>query len=90
MISDLFIQLGTMFSEALAGLFPPVAMPTWPSDMIAALTGFLDATNGLGAWVPWVLIQIVFGGLVTFYVTAFGVKLIRAVASYVPLFGGAG
>lgn len=90
MIVEWLVSVGLGFAGWLATLFPPIDIPTWVTDPITVVYDFLDAASGLGIWFPWAVLSAVVGGLVTIWLVTFGAKLVRAVASYLPFFGGAG
>lgn len=90
MITQWFIDMGTRFVGWLASL-----MPTWtPPDVLvnfgSTFNGFFSRIAGLGGWFDFTVCGVCLGLALAAWVTGAGIKLLRAIASYIPLFGGAG
>jgi len=83
-------SLAAGFVGWIASLFENIELPDWLPDGSTALAGFLESASGLGAWFPWEIIALVFAGLVTVYLVAFGIKLVLKVAAFIPFIGGSG
>lgn len=90
MILEFLVSLGAGSVAWIATLFPTVVLPEWVSTSSASVYGFLDSASGLGVWVPWAAISVVFGGLLTFYLVMFGVSVFFKAAKHIPLVGGGG
>lgn len=92
MIPDAVVRLGVSLLGWIAGLFPPA--PDSLEDTLSEGHGMwadlLTSFDGLGAWVDWAWVLTIVGLAVSIYLVMFVVKLLRAVASYLPFFGGAG
>lgn len=90
MITEWLVMQGVMISEFMAGLFPAWSPPEWfqdPSGLAAQITQFV---TGMGAWVPLSFISGVVGVVFASWAVTALVRLLRAVASHVPQFGGSG
>jgi hypothetical protein len=74
----------------LGSLFPHVDLPSWFVDFGATVNGFFTQFAGLGAWAPWPLLGACAALSLLVWVVCIVVKGLRAVASYIPFFGGAG
>lgn len=90
MIVEWLWSITAGFVGWIASWFDGVEVPAWLTDGTDALAGFLASAAGLGAWFPWEVISVVFGGLVAFYLVAFGIKLVLKVAAFLPFIGGSG
>jgi hypothetical protein len=54
------------------------------------VNGFFASFDGVGVWAPWPLVLACVAIALATWVIGVTVKTIRAVASYIPFFGGSG
>ncbi len=90
MIVEWLVSVGCSIAAWFPTLFPSWLMPSWVTNVVSSVQGFLAASSGLGVWIPWVTMNFVLGTLVTVYGITFGIKLLRVIAAHIPQFGGAG
>ena len=90
MITGWLIDLGANISAWAAGLFPVWDMPTELADPGSLVSQLMAGFVGLGVWVNWVVLIGVVTAVAGTYLVLFLAKLMRAVISYIPFFGGAG
>ncbi len=90
MIVEWLVGLGANISAWFASLFPDWTPPDFLVHLDTQVNGVLANLTGVGVWADWSYILVVVVGVLTVWVTAAIVKLARAVASYIPFFGGAG
>lgn len=89
MITEWLISIGTSVAGWFGGLFPTDDPPSWfvgLSSSFNSITSQFDA----GSWVSWTIPVTVTGSVLAVWLTMFGIKAVRAIASYLPFFGGAG
>jgi len=75
----------------LVTLFPSGwTVPDFFTHFDATINGVIANLNGVGAWIDWpVAIACVTATILVWGIAA-TIKLVRAIASYLPVFGGAG
>jgi hypothetical protein len=89
-IVEFFINSGAMIAEFFAGIFAAVALPSFVVDAMPMMQGFLQSASGLAIWIPWAMISLTVGSLVTFYLVMFGTRLVQKIWGLVPVVGGSG
>lgn len=90
MITEWFLSLGATIIEWVLRLFDDIKVPGWILTFDDTWNAVVEPLDGLSAWVPWtVVIGITVFCLTTWFVCLV-IKYCRAIASYIPLFGGAG
>lgn len=71
------------------GEVDPVELPSWVGQ-IGTFTGqIFGAAGSMGVWFNWSLLGVVVGGIIAVNIASFAIQLIRIVASYLTLGGGA-
>lgn len=90
MITEAVVHVACLFAAWVATLFPSWQVPDWFSGLGTTINGVLANLNGVGVWVPWTVILSVVTAVLGTWVVCAGIKLMRAIASYIPFFGGAG
>lgn len=87
MITDAIIGFLTGVAEFILDLLPDVQVPTWMSADGPMGTVFGYA-GSMGAWFPVSLAAVVLSGLLVCWGVAFGIKIVRIVASFFTAGGG--
>lgn len=90
MITEVLVQLGLWVAALVGGAFPTWTPPEWFVNFGSTFNGFYAQFAGLGNWTNWTVIGAVLAAVVGTWVVCAAIKLLRAVASYIPFFGGAG
>lgn len=90
MIIEWLVAVGEGFIGWLTGLMPEWDPPAWFIAFDEQVNGVFATLDGLGAWIDWVLLLVVVGLALATWLTCLSIKALRAVASYVPFFGGSG
>lgn len=90
--------MAAVVTDAVIGWFFDVlnlvlsALPTVPVPDWLDASGFMGTVfqhvGGLGVWFPIPLLVTVLGALVAVWVVAFGIKVVRIIASFFTLGGG--
>lgn len=84
--SQLVAAMETLGGQ-LAALVPPV--PGWISDSMAAVSQVTVWAGTIGTWVPWAVVGLSVGLVVLVMLAGLAIQLVRIVASFVTLGGGA-
>ncbi len=90
MISEWFLNLAAGFVGWLAGLFGEWTPPAELTDMAGSAGYLMGQFASLGVWVNWPVVIGCVTASVGVWAVVVGIKLVRAVAAHIPLFGGAG
>lgn len=90
MITEWVVNIGIAIAEWWVSLIPDWDVPAELISLDDTVNGFFDQWSGLGVWAPWALLGICAGIAIGTWVLGVTVKAIRAIASYIPFFGGAG
>lgn len=83
--------IGEFFSALVnfvLGLLPTVSPPSWLTDGSGYLATIWGYGAGLGAWIPWSLVGVVFAAVLVCIGIGFGIKVVRIVASFATIGGG--
>lgn len=83
-------MLAAGVSDWVASLLPTDDAPAWLNAADDTVNVVFGNLNGVGVWVDWVYILIVVGVVLSVWSIGLLIKLARAVAAHIPLFGGAG
>lgn len=91
MIIEWLMQMGVGFGSAFLGMLPSTdqaeTLIVTASD---AFSPIIAGGHSLGAWLPWSTLGSVLPVVLSFYIGAFAVKVLRQLATHFPLFGGTG
>lgn len=90
MITQALLDLGRSVAGWLASLFPPWDVPSQVTSLPGLLRTLAGYAAGLGGWVDWGVLSACAGVAVATWVVCLGIKVFRAIASYLPFVGGAG
>lgn len=90
MIAEFFASLGMDIAIWVTTLFPEWEIPSWVTDSRGQLVGMIEAHNGLGVWVDWVVLGLCITATATTYGVVLVIKLVRAVIGHIPQVGGKG
>lgn len=90
MIVEWLMTVSAGFTEWVASLMPDWDPPGWMTDPLGPVVTGIGAGASMGAWVDWTAVGVIVGTTTLVFAIAFGIKLVRAILSYVPLIGGAG
>ncbi|GAA2084158.1 hypothetical protein GCM10009840_21060 [Pseudolysinimonas kribbensis] len=90
MIVQWLIDVATGFAAWFASLFPVWEPPEWLVHLDDQVNPVLDNLAGVGAWVDWTFILAVVSAVLLCWGITLSIKVLRAVASYLPFIGGAG
>lgn len=90
MITEWFVSIGTSVAAWFATIFPTWDIPASMTNPGGVIAGIWANFNGLSPWVNWAVLTAVVVGVLGTYLVMFTIKLVRAIASYLPFFGGAG
>lgn len=89
MITEALMTLAASLVSFVFGLVPVPEVP----DFLAAVPGYFDALapylSGTDAWIPWSLLMAVIAAAAAALLTGIGIRLVRIVASFLTLGGGA-
>lgn len=91
MITNAVVQFAVGFLSIVCGWFPK--QPAVDQVVVTAggfLQPIVDGAASLGVWVPWGTIGACMAVVVPLFIATFLFKTLRALASYIPLVGGAG
>lgn len=88
MITEAIMNVFFSFTELLVSLVPSSDPPSWLSDGSGALAEIWGYGHGLGAWLPWSLIGVVFPVVIACIGLGLLIKLTRIVLSFLTLGGG--
>lgn len=90
MIIEWLLGIGATVSNWFASLFPVWEPPEFLATFDDIVNDVLQNVGGIGVWADWVFILVVVGAVVSVWLIALGIKVIRAIAAHIPFFGGAG
>lgn len=91
MIWQWLMDAWTSIQLWIVSLFPSdFTVPDFFVHFDATLNGVIANLNGVGAWIDWPVAIACVSATVLVWGVAATIKLVRAVASYLPFFGGAG
>lgn len=90
MITEWFLNLSATFMGWFGGLFDGFELPDWLVNLDDFWNKVADPIDGLAVWVPWTLVIGALVVCVSTYFVCLVIKYARAIASYIPFFGGAG
>lgn len=90
MIPDAFGDLAAWFVGFIATWFPDWQPPAELVDFGGTVNGLVEMFAGLGGWVDFVVLAVCTTIVLSTWVVAATIKLLRAVAAHIPLVGGAG
>jgi hypothetical protein len=89
-IVEWIVGLFTGIGSWVGSLFPDWTPPAFLTQLASQVNGLLANLNGVGVWVDWTYILVIVVAVLGTWVITLGVKTARALASYLPFFGGAG
>lgn len=89
MIVKWFLQVLFAVLGWLLSLFPTVAVPSWVTDESSNFATWLGYAQGMGAWLPLGLAFTVIGVVFICVAAGFTIRVVRIVASFLTLGGGA-
>lgn len=90
MIVEWLVGLATSVAGWIADLFGEWTPPPELTGMVDGVRDFLAGMVGLGVWINWPVLAGCVAVAVTAWSSVLVIKLARAVAAHIPLFGGAG
>ncbi len=90
MITEWLISVGVLVGDWFVSLFPADDAPSWWVDFDGLVNTVLSQLNGVSVWVDWGYVIAVVGVVLAVWLASFIVKIVRAIAAHIPLFGGAG
>lgn len=90
MIVEWLLGLASTITQWFWSLWPDWTAPAFLTDVSSQINGVLSNLAGVGAWVDWPYVLAVVAAVLIAWGLGFGVKVIRAVASYLPFIGGSG
>lgn len=89
MITQWLIDFWYALLGYVVSWFPTTPPPGWLDDGALLLDQVLAYGAGLGAWLPWGLVATVFSAVMMCLGVALVAHIVRIVASYATLGGGA-
>lgn len=90
MISEWFLTLASTVIAWLVGLLDGITIPDWLLTLDDSWNAVVAPLDGVAVWVPWALVIPITLLCVATYFVCLVIKYARAIASYIPFFGGAG
>lgn len=93
MIIEWILNLAAGFIETVTAPPPGVdewEIPAWVEDFDSFFNTVFAGMDGLSAWIDWPITLAVVSLSVTTWLLFVGLKTVRAIASYLPFFGGSG
>lgn len=90
MISEFFLTLAANFVSWLASLFGEWTPPAELADMSTQASYLVTQFASLGIWVNWPVMGACAAAAVATWGIVLGIKVVRALAAHVPVFGGSG
>ncbi|MDI1338133.1 MAG: hypothetical protein PSU94_18280 [Lacunisphaera sp.] len=90
MILEWLLGIGVTIGDWFASLFPDVEVPPFLTGLDSMLNDLFAQLGGVSVWADWGFIFVVVGVVVVVWGIAFTIKIVRAIASYLPFIGGAG
>lgn len=89
MITELLLDFWYGLLNFVVDMLPTSEPPAWLDDGSTYLAQIWGYGAGLGAWIPWALVSTVFSALMVCLGIALVAHVVRIVASYATLGGGA-
>jgi hypothetical protein len=90
LIAEFFLGLVTTMGSWLIGLLPPDDS----ADLAASASGIISTVvgnaSGISVWFPWAVAATCALAVTTAWGALFFVKILRQLATHIPLFGGTG
>jgi hypothetical protein len=90
MITEFFLGLVTTMGSWLVGMLPEDSS----ADLAASASGIVATVvgnaSGLSVWFPWAVAALCAVTVTTAWGALFFVKILRQLATHIPLFGGTG
>lgn len=90
MITEWFVWIAEQFVGWLAEMFGEWTPPPEMASAATTINALLEGMAGFGVWVDFGVLATCVGIAVGVWTTVIIIKLARAIAAHVPLFGGAG
>lgn len=90
MITEWFISIGTTIATWFANLFPDWTPPAFLVNLGDTINSTVSNLSGVAVWVDWGTEMTIAGVVTAVWISTFGVKIVRALASYIPFVGGSG
>jgi hypothetical protein len=90
MISEWFLNMTATFVAWLGSLFPEWEDSTAFDSVAGLVSELFGWFVGLGVWVDWGVLSVCVALQLSVTLAAFSIKVLRGVASHIPLFGGSG
>lgn len=91
MIVQWLFDLNAQLQGWLTAQFPTDwTVPDFFANLDDTVNSVLSNLNNVGVWVDWPVVIGCVSAVVLTWVATAAIKLIRAIASYIPFFGGAG
>ena len=90
MIVEWLLAVGADMSEWFANLWPDWTPPVFITEFAGNLNSLLADLDGVAVWADWGYILAIVGIVLATWGITFAIKILRAIASYIPFFGGAG
>lgn len=88
MIFEGIVNVFVGFVNFVLSLFPQVGPPDWMEEGAVRLDDAFGYAAGLGAWIPWSVVGMVFSAVMACVVLGFTIKLVRIAASFFTAGGG--
>jgi hypothetical protein len=90
MITEFIFGLVTDLVTTIIGWLPVVEIPAFLGDIDDSVNAVLGYVKGFGGWVSFPYLSSCVIAALGVWLACLVVKALRAAASYVPMFGGAG
>ena len=90
MIIEWLLGIGVAIAQWFVDLLPDWDVPPEITNFDGMVNDFFATFEGVGVWAPWPLVLACVAIALGSWVIGITVKTARAVASYLPFFGGSG
>lgn len=89
MITDALLAVVAWVVETVTGWMPTVPVPAWLGTVGDGLDTAMSGASSMGAWLPVGLGVTVLSAVLLCVVLGFGIRVVRIIASFLTLGGGA-
>lgn len=88
MVTDAILRVLGAFLTWIIGLMGTWELPDWLATVITFVAGIVTQAAALGNWIPWQYVGIALALIWTSFLIAFGIRVVRIVASFFTAGGG--
>jgi hypothetical protein len=89
-IVEFFLSIVAFMGSWLVGLLPPDESEDLAASASGIIASVVGNASGISVWFPWAVAGVCALAVTTAWGALFLVKIIRQLATHIPLFGGTG